>query len=72
MIAEATSEFTHCLGYGCPLAKSCERYKATPQNGDRFFKGVPFKEEEGMIVCVRWIDKDKTYDKLMEKCNGSK
>jgi hypothetical protein len=69
MIAESIEDFTHCLGFGCPLAKTCVRYKAAPDAGDKFFRGVPFSDDGGFIECVRWVDKKDTYNSLMRRIN---
>ena len=63
-------EMTKCKGFGCPLKSSCKRFKETPEHGDTYFRGVPFLDEEGVIICWRYEDKDVLLADIIDKIKG--
>lgn len=64
---------TKCRGFGCPFEANCERVDVGEmKQGETWFKGVPFKDDEGLIECNHFVDKNNLAVKLMERLrNGS-
>lgn len=63
-------KLTNCKGFGCPLKSSCKRFKEVMEPGDTYFRGVPFLDEDGMIVCWRYENKDVTLAVIIDKMKG--